>query len=250
MPFLASVGGAMGYGRPVRSQAAATSPVVTSGLLIHLDAGDAGSYPGSGATWTDLTGNGRNATIVNGSTYSSSNGGYISFLDTSFQHATIPNIGNQATFTLEAWVRITGSLSSRATAIIAGQYDLSTKLNYSLGLNNAYGSANVCIGYFNGAWRTTSGFAPTLNTWYHIVGTYDGTTLRQYENSLAGTTLSYSGTPQSGGEIRIMRRWDEVATNNTNFVKGDLAIVRVYNRALTASEVLQNYNAQKSRYGL
>lgn len=246
MPVIGTVGGHVAFGR---SQAI-TTQIVTSGLLLNLDAGNSASYGGSGTTWTDLTGNGRNATLVNSPTYSSSSGGYLSFLDTSFQYATIPNIGNQSQFTMEAWVRITGSLASRATAVVCNQFDLSSKLNFSLGLNQAYASANVCVGFYDGAWRTTSGFAPTLNTWIHMVGTYDGTTLRQYTNAVAGTTLSYTGTPQSGGEVRIMRRWDEVANNSTNFIKGDLAIIRLYNRALTQSEITQNYNAVKGRYGL
>lgn len=242
MPFFGSIEGQMNFGR------APKAPIVTSGLLLNLDAANPASYSGSGSTWTDLTGNGRNATLFNTPTYSSSQGGYLSFAPASFEYATIPNIGNQSQWTMEAWARVTASLSSRATAIIANQYDLSTKLNYSLGLNQAYGSANMCVGFYDGAWRTTTGFAPTLNTWIHFVGTYDGTTLRQYTDAVAGTTLSYSGTPQSGGEIRIARRWDDSATNSTNFFPGDISIIRLYNRALTQSEITQNYNAVKGRY--
>jgi hypothetical protein len=245
MPFMASLEGQFNFGR---AQRAPVTPIVTSGLMLNLDAGNPASYPGSGSTWMDLTGNARNATLFNTPTYSSAQGGYISFNDTSYEYAAISDIGSLNQWTIEAWARTNSSLSSRATAIVCNQFDLSTKLNFSMGLNQAYGSANMCIGFFNGAWRTTTGFAPTLNTWYHIVGTYDGSTVRQYTNAVLGTTLTYSGTPQSGGEIRIARRWDESATNNTNFFPGDISIVRIYNKALSQSEVTQNYDAIKSRY--
>jgi hypothetical protein len=105
----------------------------------------------------------------------------------------------------------------------------------------------LAVGYYNGAWRTTTGITPTLNTWTYYAGTYNGTILRQYTNNAEVGTLSYSGTPQSGGEIRIARRWDETAIAS-NFLRGNISVIRIYNRALSAAELLQNYNAQKGRY--
>ena len=100
------------------------------------------------------------------------------------------------------------------------------------------------------SWRNTTGFAPVVGTWYQIVGTYDGTTIRQYVNGAAsGGTVTISKTLQSGGEIRIMRRWD-AALAASNLLGGNLAIARIYNRALSANEISQNYNAQKGRFGL
>ena len=65
-----------GFSNPSR---VANSTIVSSGLVLHLDAGNASSYPGSGTTWTDLSGSGNNGTLVNGPTYSSANGGSLSF---------------------------------------------------------------------------------------------------------------------------------------------------------------------------
>ncbi len=243
MPITTTIGGAFGYGR----QQPQVTGIVTSGLRVNLDAGNSASYSGSGSTWSDLSGNGNNATLINTPTYSSSQSGYFSFLDTSTQYATISDIGSLSQWTVEAWFRPTASFTGKVTAIVTNQFDLSTKLNYSLGTNTAPGSYNICAGYFNGAWRTTSGFAPTLNTWVHVVGTYDGTTIRQYVNAVLNTSLTYTGTPQSGGQIRIARRWDET-TASSNLYKGDISIIRIYNTALNAAEVLQNYNAVSSRY--
>jgi len=243
MPFFGSVERTFNFGSP-------QLPIVTSGLQVYLDAGNTSSYPGSGITWTDLTGNARNATLVNTPTYSSSQSGYLSFLDTSFQCATIPNIGNLSQWTIEAWTRITASLNGKVTAVVCNQFDGINKLNFSLGTNRAPTSYNLCTGFYDGTWRTTNGFTPTQNTWIQLIGTYNGTTLNQYVNSVLDTTLSYAGTPQSGGEIRIARRWDSPNNDSTNFYRGDISIVRIYNRALSTTEIAQNWNANRGRYGL
>lgn len=229
---------------------AVTPNVVTNGLLIYLDTTNASSYGGSGATWNDISGNNNNATLVNTPTYNSGFGGYLNFTDSSLEYATIPNIGDLSTWTVEAWFRLTTSLTGKVTSLVCNQFDLATKLNFSLGTNNAPTNYNLASGFFNGAWRTNTGTAITTATWYQAVGTYDGSTVREYINgSASGGTLTYSGTPQSGGEIRLMRRWDS-ALSAGNLVNGDLSIVRVYNRALTSTEVVQNFNVDKLKYSL
>ena len=224
--------------------------ITTNGLQVYLDAGNASSYGGSGATWYDISGNSRNATLINTPTYSSTNGGIFTFSDIAFEYATIPNIGSLTQFTVEAWARVQKSLTGKVTSIVTNQYNLAASLNYSIGTNRAPTSYNMTIGYFNGAWRNADGFAPSLNTWYHLVGTYDGSTVKLYVNNSFNTQLVYTGTPSSGGEIRIARRWDDVANSATNFFDGDIAQVRIYNKALNVAEISQNYNAHKARYGL
>ena len=221
---------------------------VTSNLMFYLDAGNSSSYSGSGTTWTDLTGNGRNATLINSPTYSSSNQGYISFLDTTYQHATIANIGSLSNWTVEVWSRLTKSISGKVASLVTNQFG--SQLNYSLGTNNAPGSYNMVAGFHDGNWRNTNGFAPNLNIWIQFVGTYDGSRIVQYSNAVFNTSTLYTGTPQSGGEIRIARRWDGDAVTTGNFFACDISVVRIYSRALSATEVLQNFNSIKSRYSL
>jgi hypothetical protein len=222
--------------------------IVTSNLLVHLDSGNPSSYPGTGSTWYGLTGG--NATLFNTPTYSSTAGGILSFDDASLEYATVPNIGNVTNWTVEAWFRLTSAIGTKVTSIVCNQYDLVSKLNFSIGTNNAPSNYNIAVGFYNGAWRTNSGFTPSTNTWYQVVGTYDGTTIRQFVNgATSGGILTYTGTPQSGGEVRLMRRWDDSLTAS-NLADGDLAIVRIYNTALNFSQVLQNFNSQKSRFGL
>jgi hypothetical protein len=231
------------------------SSYATGGLMIHLDAGNNSSYNGSGDIWYDLSGNGRNATLVNTPTFdNTTNGGLFSFDDTQYEHATIADIGDQSVFTIESWCRIHKSLTGKVTSVITNQYNLQSgvnaKLNFSIGTNRAPTSYNMSFGYFDGNWRNVNGFAASLNVWYHLLGTYDGSTLKLYKNGVIDTELTYSGTPRSGGQIRIARRWDESSTNSINFFDGDISIIRVYNRSLTSAEVIQNYNSEKSRYGL
>jgi hypothetical protein len=224
--------------------------IIRNGLVLALDAADKNSYPGTGTTWYDLSGYNRHATLINTPTYSSSNAGVFNFNDNSFQYATIPNIGSLTQFSIESWARTNKSLTGKVTTIVTNQYDLVSNLNYSMGTNNSPSSYNMTFGFFNGAWRNVTGFSMALNTWYHLIGTYDGSTINFYVNGSLNTSLSYTGTAASGGEIRIARRWDDVANVTSNFFSGDISQVKIYNRALTTTEILQNYNATKTRFGL
>lgn len=221
-----------------------------SSLLVYLDSGNPNSYSGSGSTWFDLTNNNNDATLVNSPTYSSSNGGILQFDDASLEYATIPNIGNLSNWSVEVWFRLTSPLTGKVTSIISNQFDLVDKLNFSIGTNNQPTNANLTSGFYDGSWRNVTGVVPNTNTWYQVVGTYDGSTIRQYVNGVAsGGTLNYVGTPQSGGEIRMMRRWD-LTVQQSNLVDGDLAIVKIYNTAISSSEVLQSFDNNKTRFGI
>jgi len=225
--------------------------IVTNGLVLSLDAADKNSYPGSGATWNDLTQNLYTASLVNTPTFLNTNGGTLEFRDSSFQYGdTNKNIGGLTNWTVEAWTRIGASLTGKVTTIVCNQYDLVSNLNFSIGTNNAPITYNLVVGFFNGAWRNTTGHVPPLNTWFQVVGTYDGNTINQYHNGSLTSSLSYTGTSTSGGTIRLARRWDDVANIQSNMYSGSVSIVRIYNRSLTNSEIQQNYNAQKSRFGL
>jgi hypothetical protein len=200
-------------------------------------------------TWTDRSLSKNNATLSNIPTYSSTDGGYLSFDSASSQYATASNPGSLTRWTAEAMVRFTSSYGTKVAMVVGGQYDGVSNLNFTLGTNNAPTNYNIAVGFFNGAWRSTTGINYALNTWHHIVGTYDGSTIRQYTNGVEVDSLVYSGTPASGGEIRINRRWDDVVSSS-NLFDSNIAEVKVYNRALTAAEVSQNFNALRGRFGI
>lgn len=222
--------------------------VAIRGLLVWLDAGRDGSYPGSGTTWTDLTG-GNNATLFNTPTYGTTYGGELTFAKTSYEYATISNLGSLSAWSLEAWVRFNSTPQNGTNAIITNQYDLISNLNFALGSIDPT-SNQIKAGFFNGAWRMSSGVTVSTGQWYHFVGTYDGSTIKLYNNASSVGDTSYSATPVSGGEVRIARRWDDSATIANNFIDGIIPVVRIYNRAISAQEVLQNFNVQRSRYGV
>lgn len=223
--------------------------ITTNGLSMCVDAGFSPSYRNSGSSWYDVSLSGGTATLQNSPTYSSNSGGIINFNKLRSQYATLPNIGNKSRWTAEVWVKFNSSLTGQISSVVTNQFN-GSNLNFSIGTNNAPSSYNIVVGFFDGAWRNTTGFAPTLNTWYQIAGTYDGSVIRQYVNgSTSEGSLNYVGTPSSGGEIRMMGRWDTLS-GSVNYIDGDLAIVRIYNRALSATEIQTNYNSQKSRFGL
>jgi Concanavalin A-like lectin/glucanases superfamily len=217
-------------------------------LLVYLDSGNPASYPGTGSTWTDLQGGDDNATLINSPTYSSLYQGILQFDDASLEYATIPDLGNLSKWTVEAWFRLNSPLTGKVTAIVTNEFDLVDKLNFSIGTNNAPTNRNISVGFFDGSFRTTTGVVPQVGVWYQVVGTYDGSVVRQYVNGVAsGGTVNYVGTPESGGEVRLMRRWDLTAIAS-NLVDGDLAIVKIYNGAISDSEVLSSYNSTYTRF--
>lgn len=226
--------------------------IITSGLLINLDVENVNSYTGTGTIWSDLTNNNNDATLVNSPSYYSDDYSHKSlfFESSNTAYATINDIGDLNNWTVEAWFNLDTSLTGKVSSIITNKFNLTNALNFSIGTNNAPTNYNICVGFFKNGWYNTTGFAPTLGNWYQVVGTYDGTTLRQYVNGVAsGGTLSVSQTSISGGEIRLMRRWDSSVTS-TNLMNGLLSIIRVYDRALTASEISINFDSNRGRYFL
>lgn len=220
--------------------------IVTTGLLLYIDGANTKSYT-TGATWSDLS-RSLPITLVNSPVFNSSFGGYLSFDDASSQYATCSDLGSLSQWTVEVWFRLTTSLSSKVSSIVTNVFN-GSNLNFSIGTNNAPTNYNLCVGFFNGAWRNTTGFTASVNQWYQVVGTYDGTNLIQYVNgSASGGSLTYSGTSASGGGLRFMRRWDDVVSAS-NLVDGDLQVVKIYNIALSSTQITQNWNAQKSRFG-
>ena len=218
---------------------------VTGGLLFFLDAGNAASYPGTGSTWADLAGSGLTTTLYGSPTYSSANGGYISFSPGNGHYGqTSASLATLSSWSLEVWHYYTATNTGGAPCILTEVWN-STPINFTLGA--ATSTAALQAGYFNGGWYTTtvSYSLPSVG-WYHIVGTYDGTNLKLYVNNvLTQTSSSTTASVSSALGIRFMRRWDL-----GDYWGGYLAIVRIYNRALSATEVATNYSGNKARFGL
>jgi len=221
----------------------ATKGVVQSGLVLNLDAGVSSSYPGSGTTWTDLSGNGNNGTLVNGVGYVGTNGGSLSFdgVNDYISFVSNPSLTNQ--ITVEVWVQLS-STSPLGIGWIMGREGsyrmLYTSSSFSwvcATTNNGWYSAGTSIG--------ATSVTPYTQT-YQVVGTYDGSNNRIYVNGeLKNTGANISGNILTTGNYNLMRSDAQV-----EYGKGNLYSHKLYNKALTSPEVSQNFNATRSRFGL
>jgi len=213
-----------------------------NGLVLCLDAANPKSYPGSGTTWTDLSGNGNNGTLSATSIgYDNTNGGSLTFdgSDDYISFVSNPSLTNQ--ITVEVWVQLS-STSPSGVAWILGR-EGSYRMLYA---SNRF--TWVCATTNNGWYSTGTNINATSVTpytqTYQVVGTYDGSNNRIYVNGeLKNTGANISGNILTDGNYNLMR--SEAAME---YGKGNLYSHKLYNRGLTAAEIQQNYLATKSRY--
>jgi hypothetical protein len=227
--------------------------IVMDGLVLNLDAGITQSYPGSGTTWTDINGLGpkNNGTLINGPTFS---GGSIAFDGTDkwvgVQYN--PSLGLSSQGTLSVWC-YPNTLNQE---LFAGLIGMTTggKLNQqSYYLHWRDEDDVISAGIQNlGTYNTINTPKPTVIGWYCFVFTWNGSSLNLYQNGTSvSTPVNQTISAQNlSSDIRIGgRMFYPDAPGNGEF-KGKISNTQIYNRALTASEVLQNFNAQKGRFGL
>jgi hypothetical protein len=220
-----------------------------SGLVLSLDAGNTKSYPGSGTTWTDISGRGNNGTLTNGPTYSSANGGSIVF-DGTNDYVDLGNSSSYSlsgrSFTIECWIRPTaygdGSGGPNGAKTAIGQWTYSGGIQgWRIEINNS-----------NIIWYTTGVIHSTpisLNEWTHIIVTGNGTTTSFYKNSIlvSGPTADTLTNITNSKSLLIGALLHDVYPY---YYQGNISNARIYNRALSAAEVTQNYNALRARFGI
>ncbi len=227
--------------------------IVTDGLVFYHDAANRRSYSGSGTTVFDNTGT-KTGILTNGVGFTTVNQGYFSFDGTNDFIDLTTNLNVGSNFSVFAWI-YPGNINQR-NAIVGNSYPytsadgwfLSTATNYLGTLNTFFISVGADV-----AFRTAANESLTLNTWNYIGGTVTngGGSIVLYRNANQITTYQ-AGTQTvntityNTQDMAIGRR---VSTNTEYFI-GNIALVKIYNRTLTAQEVLQNYNATKGRYGL
>jgi len=219
--------------------------IATSGLAQCLDAADRNSYPGSGTTWTDLTANGNSGTLTNGPTFDSANGGSIIFdgVNDFVSCGDIP----VAYLTISVWVYKTSSTANQG---ICGR----NSNRYAIAQINNTLQTYIRVPATNTIYSDT-GYVIPLNEWTNITYTYNDTQLSNAQTAYVNGTSIFTAT--ASGSMSTARVRDGAFlvgyNNDSNLLSywgGRIAQVQVYNRGLTQSEVLQNYNTQKSRFGL
>jgi hypothetical protein len=232
--------------------------IVTDGLVLALDAGNVKSYVSGSTTWFDKSGFGNNGTLTNGPTFSSVNGGGIIFDGTDDYVITTsgltPALNIISSITLETWLKSTAlanavhgdGVNSKGVSSDGNSGVYETLLAQTGG--NNYPFFRMRIG------SSTPTYFPTnipinLNQIYHFVSTYDGNTIRIFINGIeSGTGLSQTGTIEANTQglttgVRFQRGSD-------SFFTGNIFINRIYNRALSSTEILQNFNALRGRFGI
>lgn len=229
--------------------------IATDGLQLYLDAANVKSYLGSGNSWADLSGNNNTGTL-SGPTFSSANVGSIAF-DGTDDIVTVSNpttIRNQ-NFAVSVWVN---PLTQNTAIISMIDFDHATVPSQGWVLQSEDATTNR---YYYLAWHDGSQFQPvsgfgaglgiqvTTSAWQNIVYSKNGTSLLGYLNgaqvynrTATSSTVNYT----SGRNFRI----GSCIGVSSRVFKGNISHVSIYNRALSAIEVLENYNANKTRFGL
>lgn len=225
--------------------------IVTDGLVLYLDAANGRSYPGSGTTWSDLSGNGNHGTLVNGVGYNSGALGSLSFDGVNDYVSTtfLPNLNNNRLYTYEVWFKdsATGVLNGSNTNLITN-YGFTGTAPFSAVHVNAAGNI-----LFNE--RNTSGTITNLtsissvvdDTWKHIVGVAHSSKLSIFINGELDN--EYSSRP--GGTITSNQNYLIGSGHLSRYQSCNISIVKMYlDKALSQEEIQQNFNATRGRFGL
>jgi hypothetical protein len=218
------------------------APVVDTSLQLWLDSGQTASYPGSGTTWTDLSGQSNTGTLNNSPTFSPTVGGGTFLFNGTNQTATTVSLNLQQNFTLEAWVN-QNVLNGFA---IFGQGTQTT----NNGLHIWYTTATT-IRF--GMYGNDTDFTVSTSTgiWYHMIFTYNHSspyTKGFYLNAVvrAGSNVSGPAAYTGSGTFRLGATYSTAGNYGNGYFEG----VKMYNRILTADEVTTNFNALRGRYGI
>ena len=223
--------------------------IAEDGLVLYLDAANPESYPGSGTTWGDLSGNGNDGALVNGPTFDGGNGGSILVdgLNDSITLGISSGLDNNE-FTVCLWYKpqshstygsiINGKLPNGAFSLFwYNNNSISIQYQDNTGLTRVNG----------GVWiRSNAPLTLLAGTWYHIH--IIGNESNQYYR--CGVNAIQSQSQFASQFIEAPPVWKLGVGKYSNYDNGYTSNIQIYNRILTSQEILQNYNATKARYGL
>lgn len=241
--------------------------IITDQLALSLDVDDSSSWPGSGTTWFDVSGNNEDFTLENLDT---STDGQLMTFDASNERAerntSTSNLSVSGS-TYEAWVNVNWALGAgnegRGVVIAHFADSLSPKADgvfFQLedrGSVTTYPQGSIVLALrnnddaFSQFQLTTNNRNWSANTWHHVVVSWDNTAAEVYEDGIQLATKSNSKIPPSSLDRLTVGNMDvDFVDINPFHINGAIPIFRAYNKKLTSAEVLQNYNAEKSRFGL
>jgi hypothetical protein len=227
--------------------AAAGPDIVTDGLVLCLDAANPESYPGTGTTWSDLSRNGNNGTLTNGPTFSSDNLGSIVFdgVDDVITFSTWEDISGEtgvSPITMESWFRVDDTPPNS----VMGYLGFTSATNIFKFMNTTH--------LFLDTYNTTTSSRTLVNTilnfsnyfgqWVNVCGVSDGNSVKTYFNGNLVSTATITL-----GDISSLNFSIGEGMGYYRFI-GNNSSCKLYNRALTASEIQQNFNALRGRYNI
>ena len=218
-----------------------TQPIVTNGLVLALDASNQKSYVSGSNNWRDLSGNVNNGTLNNEPVFSYNNNGYFIFNGTD-ETATVASLELRRNFTLDGWFNqnvlngfaLFGQGSPFPNQGLHIWYRASTVIRFGMQANDTDFTVSNSIG-----------------DWYNIVVTYNHSS--PYTKQLYINGVALSGNPQQSQEAYTGTgtfRLGATYGSGGNYGNGFYAGMKVYNRILSADEIVQNYNALKNRFNL
>jgi len=220
--------------------------IVRDGLILYLDAANLKSYSGTGTAWKDISSNGNDLTLVNTPTFSSSNNGTFSF-DGVSDYATTGNLG-YSSHTISGWIN--SSMSSAGTgadvSVILGNYAGPQESKYTfIGIEGSGIDWRIDNGVASFALIKKSAF--NTNQWYHVALTYNSSTglaVAYLDGEIVGTRSSTTGIVFDSVPFNVAYQTQD------HYFQGSVSNVQVYNRALSAEEMSQNFEAMRGRYGV
>jgi len=227
--------------------------IITQGLVLRLDAANPRSYepPYTSTAWKDISGNGNNGTLTNGPTFNSADRGSIVF-DGTNDYVEVNPFSFLSNYSISVWVNPTNIVTDSYYNIISSGCIFESNTNFSLSFRNRLGSSNrICL-YVKST--TTQGFEvilteSPLNVWNNFLVTKNGTSYQFYQNGM----LIFSGTnttlPTNGNQPLTIGKPNIVQRTEVRYI-GRISDTLIYNRALSSSEVLQNFNATRARFGI
>jgi hypothetical protein len=219
--------------------------LTTSGLVLYYDPSSVSSYPGSGTTITDLSGNGRHGTMSN-ITYTSP---YFTYNGSSSQISVADNAllePESGDWTMEVWV----NQSVSGNDVVLGKFPAGgATVSYSIRTTNTSYYAQVAS---NSGFQNSTTHVGTIGTWYQIVYVFTNVAANTFQTFVNGASIGSVGHSLTS-LLNTTTNLYIGSYNNGEFPQwfdGKIGITRLYNRALTSAEVLNNYNVDKSKYGL
>jgi len=217
--------------------------IVTQGLVLDLDAAIKGSYPGTGSIWTDVSNNGNNGTLINGPTFSSADYGSIVF-DGTNDYVLGGNITGY--FTNQVYASVFYKLTSAGNypmVLTLGNADVSGE---GFSFRHSETNGNIQLVLSTSSTTSLSLAGSVVNQIVQVGLWYDGTNWKGYKNGVEFASASKTGNIQFGNSplLRLGARSDGF------YFPGNIYNAQIYNRALSQTEITQNFNALRGRYGI